>query len=125
MQIIPAQQFLRLDISSSNRYYTMEQIAGRPARKQHYFTVPTNSIFLIWKSFGFRRSLCRFDERVVEPSKSRSAGMLAAFFLVIGLCSGIGFTYLEAYLMENVGPLTPVQIGDATGDMCAAFNRTA
>uniref|UniRef100_A0A915A0T6 Equilibrative nucleoside transporter 3 n=1 Tax=Parascaris univalens TaxID=6257 RepID=A0A915A0T6_PARUN len=66
-----------------------------------------------------------YAPRVVAPSKSRSAGMLAAFFLVIGLCSGIATTYLEAYIMENLGPIKPLKLGDATGDMCAAFNKTA
>ncbi|VDM39374.1 unnamed protein product [Toxocara canis] len=58
-----------------------------------------------------------YAPRVVHPSKSRSAGMMASLIFVVGLCSGIGFTYVEAYLMENVGPLAPLQVSDATGDM--------
>uniref|UniRef100_A0A914ZZD0 Equilibrative nucleoside transporter 3 n=1 Tax=Parascaris univalens TaxID=6257 RepID=A0A914ZZD0_PARUN len=80
---------------------------------------------LAFVSGHFASLAMTYAPRVVAPSKSRSAGMLAAFFLVIGLCSGIATTYLEAYIMENLGPIKPLKLGDATGDMCAAFNKTA
>lgn len=50
-----------------------------------------------------------YAPRVVEPAKSRSAGMLAAFFLVLGIGCGIAVTFLESFIMEHAGPLQPIK----------------
>uniref|UniRef100_A0A1I7XFG2 Equilibrative nucleoside transporter 1-like n=1 Tax=Heterorhabditis bacteriophora TaxID=37862 RepID=A0A1I7XFG2_HETBA len=46
--------------------------------------------------------------RVVEPSKGRIASMMAAFFLIFGIVSGLTFTIFVAKFIEKAGPLTAV-----------------
>ncbi|KAJ1374952.1 hypothetical protein KIN20_038162 [Parelaphostrongylus tenuis] len=42
-----------------------------------------------------------YAPRVVEPSKSRIAGMMAGFFLIFGIVCGLSFTILITALVEH------------------------
>ncbi|VDN06779.1 unnamed protein product [Thelazia callipaeda] len=45
--------------------------------------------------------------RIVEPSKSAAAGMIAAFFLMFGITSGIMFTLIVSWFTDSAGPYLP------------------
>ncbi|CEF62943.1 Equilibrative nucleoside transporter 3 [Strongyloides ratti] len=47
--------------------------------------------------------------QTVEASKSHIAGMMAAFFLISGICAGVGFTFFVTYFTEQLGPLKPLK----------------
>ncbi len=52
--------------------------------------------------------------RVVEKEKARIAAMMAAFFLIAGIVAGVWFTLVVAYINENLGPLTPLDLLNKT-----------
>uniref|UniRef100_A0A0N4ZGL6 Equilibrative nucleoside transporter 1 n=1 Tax=Parastrongyloides trichosuri TaxID=131310 RepID=A0A0N4ZGL6_PARTI len=54
---------------------------------------------------GYLSSLgMMYAPRSVPVSKSSIAGMMSAFFLILGITSGIVFTFLVTYVADNLGP---------------------
>uniref|UniRef100_A0A0K0E115 Equilibrative nucleoside transporter n=1 Tax=Strongyloides stercoralis TaxID=6248 RepID=A0A0K0E115_STRER len=49
-----------------------------------------------------------YAPQTVHSSKSHIAGMMAAFFLISGICAGIGFTFFVTYFTESLGSLKPL-----------------
>ncbi len=45
------------------------------------------------------------------------AGMMAAFFLILGIVAGVNFTLFIAYVTENLGPLTPLAALNTTTNL--------
>uniref|UniRef100_A0A0K0EIW1 Equilibrative nucleoside transporter 1 n=1 Tax=Strongyloides stercoralis TaxID=6248 RepID=A0A0K0EIW1_STRER len=58
---------------------------------------------------GYLSSLgMMYAPRTVHISKSSIAGMMSAFFLILGITSGIIFTFLVTYVADNLGPLNRI-----------------
>lgn len=66
--------------------------------------------------FGFLMSLTNgyfssvgmmYAPRSVEPSKAQVAGMMAAFFLILGVASGVTFTFFLSWFVDSAGPDAP------------------
>uniref|UniRef100_A0A914WLP1 Equilibrative nucleoside transporter 1 n=1 Tax=Plectus sambesii TaxID=2011161 RepID=A0A914WLP1_9BILA len=69
----------------------------------------TGMVILMSLSSGYLSSLAMmYAPRVVEGSKSRTAGMMAAFFLICGICGGVYFTLVIVFINESLGPNTPI-----------------
>ena len=50
----------------------------------------------------------------VEDKHKGTAGMMAAFFLIFGIFSGICFSFFAIFLIENVPPNAEGLAGNAT-----------
>ncbi|EFO20541.2 hypothetical protein LOAG_07950 [Loa loa] len=55
----------------------------------------------------FSSVIMMYVPRIVEPSKSTAAGMIAAFFLIFGIASGITFTFFVSWFIDNAGAHNP------------------
>ena len=60
----------------------------------------------------------------MEPQHQGIAAMLAAFFLILGIFSGVCFSFLVVFFIENAGHLTPAD-GDGGGGVLNGTNITA
>ena len=59
--------------------------------------------------------------RNVEPQYQGIAGMLAAFFLILGIFTGVCFSFFVVWFVENAGHVTSA---DATNMTTALWNVT-
>ncbi|CAJ0954306.1 unnamed protein product, partial [Mesorhabditis belari] len=68
---------------------------------ESYYLYIVGAILMSFTS-GYLSSLgMMYAPRVVEKSKGRIAGMMAAFFLILGIVSGLFFTIFIAKLVDN------------------------
>ncbi|VBB29569.1 unnamed protein product, partial [Acanthocheilonema viteae] len=51
----------------------------------------------------FSSVIMMYVPRIVEPSKSTVAGMIAAFFLIFGITCGIMFTFFVSWFVDSAG----------------------
>uniref|UniRef100_A0A0N5BK41 Equilibrative nucleoside transporter n=1 Tax=Strongyloides papillosus TaxID=174720 RepID=A0A0N5BK41_STREA len=66
------------------------------------------NIIMAFTSGYFSSLSMMYAPQAVDPSKSHIAGMMAAFFLISGICAGVGFTFFVTYFTESLGPLKPI-----------------
>lgn len=71
---------------------------------KYFITIEISLIFLYVFSFN----------RAVTPDKAGIAGMMAAFFLILGILTGLYFTLFVAYVNEHLGPLVPIRLANVT-----------
>lgn len=58
---------------------------------------------------GYFSSLCMmYAPRLVSGEKARVAGMMAGFFLILGIVAGVNFTLVVAWITESLGPVAPL-----------------
>uniref|UniRef100_A0A0R3RXW0 Equilibrative nucleoside transporter 1 n=1 Tax=Elaeophora elaphi TaxID=1147741 RepID=A0A0R3RXW0_9BILA len=55
----------------------------------------------------FSSVIMMYVPRLVEPSKSTAAGMVAAFFLIFGITCGIMFTFFVSWFIDSAGTYNP------------------
>uniref|UniRef100_A0AAF5PHG0 Nucleoside transporter n=2 Tax=Wuchereria bancrofti TaxID=6293 RepID=A0AAF5PHG0_WUCBA len=55
----------------------------------------------------FSSIIMMYVPRIVEPSKSTVASMIAAFFLIFGITCGIMFTFFVSWFIDNAGIYNP------------------
>uniref|UniRef100_A0A0N4ZTI5 Nucleoside transporter n=1 Tax=Parastrongyloides trichosuri TaxID=131310 RepID=A0A0N4ZTI5_PARTI len=67
------------------------------------------NIIMAFSSGYFSSLSMMYAPQTVENSKSHIAGMMAAFFLMGGICAGVGFTFFITYFTESLGSLSPLK----------------
>ncbi|OZC11147.1 nucleoside transporter [Onchocerca flexuosa] len=73
-----------------------------------FYNVWIYIIFAIIMSISsgyFSSVIMMYVPRIVEPSKSTVAGMIAAFFLIFGITCGIIFTFFVSWFIDSAGTL--------------------
>ncbi|MFH4980371.1 hypothetical protein AB6A40_007080, partial [Gnathostoma spinigerum] len=54
---------------------------------------------------GYCSSLAMmYAPKTVDKSKAPIAGMMSAFFLITGICSGVAFTFFISFFIDSLGP---------------------